>query len=236
MTASGGNSKLKWAFIFFCEAALIITLIILIVLFSVPTERKLMDTVLELYHAKEVKYSQYENRMNVYSLMNLDERRKGNGDMKDDLLDNVEMRFMYHDGSAVEQWNLTIMSLHFSSHNQAREYFNSFSTADPDGQRDRATTDWYEYSDSRVKELATNGFPVNQDGKSFPVASNYECYIMYLEGKSVVLIRFFMAPGIDEEREKKLSDLCYELSLPNPLELENSRALNQQEEARPSSF
>ena len=218
--AEGRFARFKWPFIFFCETALVITLVVLIVLFSVPTERKLMDTVIELYHAKEVKYDQYANKTNVYTMMNFDERRKGNGALKDDLMENVEMRFMYHDGNAKEKWNLYIMSLHFSSHNKAREYFNSFELADPNGQVGRNTTDWYEYSDSRVKELATNGSSLMETGTGY--ATGYECYIMYLEGKSVVLINFSMYPTIDEARKEKLIELCDELALPNPFELENT--------------
>ena len=106
------------------------------------------------------------------------------------------------------------------SHNKAREYFNSFELADPNGQADRTTTDWYEFNDSRVKELATNGFYHMETGYGY--TTGYECYIMYLEGKSVVLINFSMCPTIDEARKEKLIELCDELSLPNPFELENT--------------
>jgi len=221
-----GISRLTWPVVFFCEAALVITLVVLIVLFSVPTERKLMDTVRDLYHAKEVKYDQYKDKSNVYTMMNFDERRKGNGALKDDLMDNVEMRFMYHDRNTRENWELNIMSLHFSSHNKAREYFNSFEYADPKAQADRTPTDWYEYSDSRVKELATNGTYLRETGSGSN--AGFECYIMYLEGSSVVLIRFEQMPTIDDARRDRLTELCDALSLPDPFDLENTWEEHQQ--------
>ncbi|MBR5974333.1 MAG: hypothetical protein IK020_04030 [Clostridiales bacterium] len=212
-------SRAFWPVVFFCEAALVITIVVLIVLFSVPTERKLMDTVRELYHAKEVKYDQFSKKTNVYTMMNFDERRKGNGAMKDDLMDNVEMHFMYRDGNDAEGWYLTIRSLHFASHNAAREYFNTFDYANPRYPADEYTpVDWYEYADSRVKELAFH----NSADPDLSTYDSYICDIMYLEGKSVVLIRFVQQNDIDEARRDKLAELCDELSLPDPLELENT--------------
>ena len=178
-----------------------------------------MDTVLELYHAKEVKYDEFRDKTNVYTMMNFDERRKGNGAMKDDLMDNVEMRFMYHDGDDKEGWYLSIRSLHFASHNAAREYFNTFENANPHySEEEYCPIDWYEFADSRVKELAFH----NSAELDLTTYDTYICDIMYLEGKSVVLIHFTQSPDIDDARRDKLSRLCEELSIPDPLELENT--------------
>ena len=207
-------SQGKWTFIFICETALVIGLLVLIVLFSVPTERRLMDTVRELFHAKEVKFDQYSKQQNVFTLMNIDERRKGNSKMKDTLLDDVEMRFLYRNGS--DNWGLSITSLHFESHNQAREYFNLYETAQTTTIDILKPLDWYEYADSRVKEL---GYHLDPEIMG---EEKYECYIMFLESKSVVTIEFYATPDADDSQQKILTDLCYELSLPNPFELENT--------------
>ncbi len=45
---------------------------------------------------------------------------------------------------------------------------------------------------------------------------------MFLESKSVVTIEFYATPDADDSQQKILTDLCYELSLPNPFELENT--------------
>ncbi|MBO4494678.1 MAG: hypothetical protein J5752_02345 [Clostridiales bacterium] len=212
-------SRKAWTFIFICESALVIGLLILIVLFSVPTERRLMDTVRELFHAKEVKYDQYSKQQNVFTLMNLDERRKGNNDLKDELLGNVEMRFLYKNGG--DNWGLTVSSLHFASHNQAREYFNRYETAMTTVSDSFTPLDWHEYADSRVKELGCHLDP------AFYGSEKYECYIMFLESKSVVCIKFYAYPDVNEEQKKILTDLCYELSLPNPFELEDTMSERQ---------
>jgi len=206
-------SRKTWTFIFICEAILVTGLLVLIVLFSVPTERRLMDTVRDLFSAKEVKYDQFSKQKNVFTLMNLDERRKGNKDMRDDLMNDVEMRFLYHDGA--DNWEITISSLHFGSHNRAREYFNLYDTAMTSVPENWEPTDWHEHSDARVKELACH--VASSSGSPY-----YDCYIMYLEAKSVVMIHFYSRPDIAEEQQKLLTDLCYSLSLPNPLELEDT--------------
>lgn len=216
-------SRRTWTFVFVCESLLVLGLVILIVLFSVPIERKLMDTVRELYHAKEVKFNDYESQNNVFTLMNLDERRKGNQKMQDELMNANEMRFLYHNGGA--DWDISLHSLHFDSHNQAREWFQRYETAmTKDIPEGWVLTDWYEHADSRVKELAFHAL-ISDDAKSQPeqnLLKQYNCYIMYLESKSVVLIQFHADNDPSVEQKDVLEKLCYKLSLPNPFELENT--------------
>lgn len=215
MEKNQGSSRGKWAFVFVCEAALVVTIAVLIVLFSVPIERKLMDTVRDLYTAKEVKYSQYQEKANVFTLMNLDERVKGNQDLRNPEIDDAEWRFMYHDFDATRE--LSITSLHFSSHNLAREYFYTL----PDfsayqGDDEHALLDWHEISDSRVTGLAFRRLSEKTNREDF------KTYIIYLESKSVVVIQYSSKQALNDIDREKLSELCYALSLPNPLEQDDT--------------
>ena len=218
MAKNGEFSRGNWAFVFICEAALVITLIVLILFFSVPTERRLMDSVREVFHAKEIKYEQFDGQTNVFTLMNLDGRRKANLDHRNETPENAEWRFAYYD--AGENWTLTIASLHFSSHNEAREYFQTEgSDAISIG---GFVSDWYEYEDEQIKEYAAHTAFMPSGRPPEESDNRYVCNILYLESKSVVFIRFSVTPDVDEALTKKIEDLCYELSLPNPLELENT--------------
>ena len=215
MEKKQGSSRGKWALVFACEAALVVTIVVLIVLFSVPIERKLMDTVRDLYHAKEVKYSQYQEKANVFTLMNLDERVKGNRDLRNPLIDDAEWHFLYHDFDNARE--LSITSLHFSSHNQAREYF--YTLPDVSGYQGGAghtLLDWHEISDSRVTGIAFRSLSTQTNREVF------QSYIVYLESKSVVLIQYSSKQALNDIDREKLSELCYALSLPNPLDEEDT--------------
>ena len=225
MEKNQGSSRAKWAFVFACETALVVTIMVLIVLFSVPEERKLMDTVRDLYHAKEVKYSQYKEKSNVFTLMNLDERLKGNQDMQRTLWDDVELRFMYHDINS--EFELTITDLHFSSHSEAREYFYTLPTTTSFIENDEYTLlDWRENKDARVTELACRRQSKSTNREDF------KSYIVYLESKSVVLISYSTKQALVDKDRQRIEELCSALSLPNPLDQDDTLTEKQEEKSR----
>lgn len=217
MTKKTEFTRGQWAFVFVCEAILIGVLIGLIVLFSSPAERKLMDTVRTLYHAKHVKeYSQYKYGENTFTFRNvLQERQKIEKDLRAEDLHEGSYRFYYSNAETTSSgttWILEITSDHFDSHKHAREVFNEFVTPEqllPYG--DDAQMETRTYDSSRILEI-TCAFEEN--GRQV-----YEYYTMYIESKSIVFIYFRTTGEPDKESEKVLSDLCYELSIPDPQEL-----------------
>ncbi|MBP5491990.1 MAG: hypothetical protein J6Y08_04025 [Clostridiales bacterium] len=212
-----GFSRGQWAFVFTCEAILVAVLLGLIIFFSVPAERKLMDTVRKQFHAKQVnsmlELAEEENAFLVVN--NLQERRKVDEDVRAEDLDEGTHSFYFRnvkrDDSGSTVWVLDITSVHFDSHNHAREIFYQTECATdllPNGEYYPHGTKTY--SDARVLEVECIA-AVGITG-----ATDYDYYIMYLEGKSIVTIKFSFKGEPDEASRKQLTDLCYALSIPDP--------------------